>query len=189
MTARCPWPAHDADLRRLWDTGMSARLIGIEVTALSGSETPVSKNSVVGRAHRLGLLGRPSPIVTHKTHVSRAVLRLIAADAKAAQALGRQWSATNEVSAFAPIVSTEPERRNTPHVSANVVAAVGRAHSYLAPTVTSNRHCLFPLWGNERPGRNPLFCKAARQIGKPYCCEHAKIAYRSERDERFENAA
>ena len=43
-----------AELRRLWDTGKSASEIG----KILG----VSKNSVVGKAHRLKLTARPSPI-------------------------------------------------------------------------------------------------------------------------------
>ena len=42
------------ELTRLWDTGRSASEIG----KILG----VSKNSVVGKAHRLKLKGRPSPI-------------------------------------------------------------------------------------------------------------------------------
>ena len=44
-----------ARLTEMWRAGLRARLIG---AALG-----VSKNSVVGKAHRLRLLGRPSPIV------------------------------------------------------------------------------------------------------------------------------
>ena len=43
-----------AELQRLWDTGKSASEIG----KILG----VSKNSVVGKAHRLKLTARPSPI-------------------------------------------------------------------------------------------------------------------------------
>jgi len=50
-----PWPARDEELRAHWATGLSARLIG---EAMS-----ISKNAVVGRAHRIGLVSRPSPII------------------------------------------------------------------------------------------------------------------------------
>lgn len=184
-----PWPRHDDDLRRLWATGMSARLIGLEISALFGGEIPITKNSVVGRSHRLGLTGRPSPIVPHKSHCSRAVLRQIAADAKAAQATQRSWVANNEVSAFAPVVSIERTNVDTAPRIANVVSGVGRAYSYLAPVLTETRRCCFPLWGNERPGKEPLFCKAAQQVGKPYCVEHARRCYRNDRDVGLEDAA
>ena len=49
-----PWPTHDAKLRKLWTEGHST----VEI----GRRMGLSKNAVVGRAHRLGLPGRGSPI-------------------------------------------------------------------------------------------------------------------------------
>ena len=43
-----------AELERLWATGAT--------TAEIGRRLEISKNAVVGKAHRLGLPGRPSPI-------------------------------------------------------------------------------------------------------------------------------
>lgn len=43
-----------AELARLWDEGLT--------TGEIGKKLGVSKNAVVGKAHRLGLEGRPSPI-------------------------------------------------------------------------------------------------------------------------------
>lgn len=43
-----------ADVQRLWATGLS--------TAKIGAELGITKGSVIGIAHRLGLPGRPSPI-------------------------------------------------------------------------------------------------------------------------------
>ncbi len=42
-------------LTELWHQGVSAGLIG--------KKLDVSKNAVVGKAHRMGLAGRPSPII------------------------------------------------------------------------------------------------------------------------------
>jgi len=43
-----------ADLEKFWNKGLT--------TAEIGKKLDVSKNAVVGKAHRLGLQGRPSPI-------------------------------------------------------------------------------------------------------------------------------
>ena len=59
-------PERDAQLRDLWEDGMTTPLIG---EALG-----VSKNSVIGRAHRLGLpLRRASPgtFPNHRKHVRK----------------------------------------------------------------------------------------------------------------------
>lgn len=42
------------DLRTMWKQGLT--------TAEIGKKLGVSKNSIVGKVHRLGLSGRPSPI-------------------------------------------------------------------------------------------------------------------------------
>jgi hypothetical protein len=52
-------PNLEAQLRQLWTEGLSALLIA---EALSERRAPVTKNMVVGKAHRLKLPGRPNPI-------------------------------------------------------------------------------------------------------------------------------
>lgn len=53
-------PFWDADreqqLRKLWETGMSCRNIAEQIGA--------NRNMVIGKAHRLGLPGRASPLIT-----------------------------------------------------------------------------------------------------------------------------
>ncbi len=44
-------------LRTLWSQGMTANDISV---ALGGT---ISRNAVIGKAHRMGLSGRPSPII------------------------------------------------------------------------------------------------------------------------------
>lgn len=55
---------HDETLTKLWNEGLSATTIG--------QVLGVSKNAVVGRAHRIKLPGRPSPIKPAKTAAEQA---------------------------------------------------------------------------------------------------------------------
>jgi len=52
-------------LRRLWEQGMTASQIADE---LGG----VSRNAVIGKAHRLGLQSRPSPVKANDAHAAPA---------------------------------------------------------------------------------------------------------------------
>ena len=56
-------PERITELKRLWVTGAS--------TAEIGRQLDVSKNAVVGKVHRLGLPGRPSPIRREARTVAR----------------------------------------------------------------------------------------------------------------------
>ena len=56
---RLPWqtewtPARIEELRAFWDEGLATNEIGWRMG--------ISKNAVIGKVHRLGLEGRPSPI-------------------------------------------------------------------------------------------------------------------------------
>lgn|SRR5208282_4359663 len=57
------WKAAEPLLRRLWAEGVSTKQIGLAIG--------VTKNAVVGRAHRLRLGARPSPIRKDGVHRPR----------------------------------------------------------------------------------------------------------------------
>jgi GcrA cell cycle regulator len=57
---------HEAELRRRWEAGetaaeIAAALPGLPATANKPAR-PVTRDMVIGKAHRLGLEARPSPI-------------------------------------------------------------------------------------------------------------------------------
>jgi len=94
------------NLSQLWDEGHS--------TAEIGRRLGISKNAVVGKAHRLALTPRPSPL-------------------------------------------KRPPVRQTP------VAAVGSGSC---------------SWPSGHPGEKDFgFCGKRPMAGKPYCAEHAAMAY------------
>lgn len=107
------------ELKSLWSEGLT--------TGEIGKRLGVSKNAVVGKAHRLGLKGRPSPI--KRTKPSRP--------------------------AAPPPKEPEPKIRSLVDLSANT--------------------CRWPIGDPREPGFH--FCGKPTADGKPYCSEHAAIAY------------
>lgn len=133
-----------AELMRLWEAGRSASEIG----RLLG----VSKNSVVGKAHRMKLKARPSPI---KRGASPQPRRPAAASPKpASPAQPKQAQAQARPAAPAP----------APRPSRPVARTNGKGPS-----------CLWPIGD---PGDEDFhFCGEPAVPGKPYCDEHCARAY------------
>ncbi|WP_299621390.1 GcrA family cell cycle regulator [Pelagibius sp.] len=137
-----------AELMRLWEAGRSASEIG----RLLG----VSKNSVVGKAHRMKLAARPSPI---KRGGRSATPRRPAAT-PAPKPILRADTQPKIKKIIAPAPAAAPERRPAP--------AVRRASG-------KGPNCLWPIGD---PGDADFhFCGAPAVPGKPYCAEHCARAY------------
>jgi GcrA cell cycle regulator len=148
-----------ARLRTLWDEGHS--------TAEIGRRLGITKNAVVGKAHRLALPARPSPI------------RRTAGEGRSApRAAPRRASATTlpSLAVTAPVARPEPAR--SPPALRAVQAAPRPAGRISA--------CCWPIGEPGTPSFR--FCSDAAVGGKPYCAEHNAVAYVRVRDRR-EDAA
>jgi GcrA cell cycle regulator len=149
-------------LKALWAEGHS--------TAEIGRRMGISKNAVVGKAHRLSLPARPSPIrrdaMPRPTPVPRAPRPVPAA--------------------LPRLVATPAARPALPAPRPPVpVAPVMRAFPPARPRV-GTRSCCWPI---GEPGTAGFrFCEGDPMAGKPYCSEHAALAYVKPRDRR-EDAA
>lgn len=141
------------ELRRLWGQGQTASRIA---DLLGG----VTRNAVIGKAHRLGLRGRPSPI---RRDESGAVIR----PAPAAR-----------VSVPAP----QPAKAELPPMEASRESA----HSVPLPPAPAPSHpktagaggmrsCSWPVGDPKQPGFH--FCGAEAVPGRPYCTTHCGMAY------------
>lgn len=157
MMANHDWtPENIADLRVHWSSGLS--------TAEIGRRMGISKNAVVGKAHRMRLPAREAPANIAKQR-SRAVVARPAARARQELPCSVQRAASP--SGVSPAVerqaSSRPER-NLPGAGADV-----------APRrVFSDKTCQF-LHGETRGEYR--FCEApvvARDNGaaSPFCAEH-----------------
>ena len=153
-------------LRGLWADGLS--------TAEIGRRLGVSKNAVVGKAHRLDLPARPSPIRRggpSSGQPRRSVSRTV----------GPTLPPLSSAQPLAALAHTTivPVRPRPAPVPVRVAAPAPRPYGRLVA-------CCWPI--GEPGTREFHFCDAESMPGKPYCVEHAALAYVKVRDRR-EDAA
>jgi len=166
-------------LRALWAEGLS--------TAEIGRRMGISKNAVVGKAHRLNLPARPSPIRRGgESARSRPVVRRVTGPTLPPLAT----ASLPPINASAPIpAAPRPAAVQAPVSNANTVAPMPALRPVATPATRGARFnpCCWPL---GEPGTAGFrFCDEASLTGKPYCAEHAQIAYVKVRDKRDEAAA
>jgi GcrA cell cycle regulator len=156
-----PWTdIAQARLRNLWDEGLS--------TAEIGRRLNISKNSVIGKAHRLDLPKRPSPIRYGEGGQRQ---RVSAPPPPRSPAPPPTTVGPPQTSS---VHDPKPEARVSvptiaPKVLPGTVAASVRMPSY---RVTE---CCWPIGEPGTP--NFRFCDGPALPGKPYCAAHARLAY------------
>jgi GcrA cell cycle regulator len=169
------------NLRDLWTQGHSTAEIGRRLGA--------SKNAIVGKAHRLDLDARPSPI--RREPVKPVTERPAAYPRAAGPTLPPLASATVHAVALSnvqvlrspPVIGPRPVIVPPPVVPPSPRAVMPSAP---AQPRRSTPSCCWPI---GEPGTKTFrFCDDASVAGKPYCDEHAKLAYVKLRD-RKEDAA
>ncbi|OUI88730.1 GcrA cell cycle regulator [Acetobacter sp. DmW_043] len=187
-------------LKELWTEGLS--------TAEIGRRLSITKNAVVGKAHRLGLPARPSPIrrsekkpvsasaddsTADKTKTAKAAEPAAAQPRPEPKAAPRpaatEPKAPKEIKpapVAAPVQVAAPKAvKPEPVQRAPVRPATKPALSRIPDPDTKKRRgpsCCWPIGDPGTPGFH--FCGATPLPGKPYCGEHAQIAYVKLRDRR-----
>ena len=181
-------------LRSLWQEGLS--------TAEIGRRMQITKNAVVGKAHRLTLPPRPSPIrksLERPGHILAPAPipvqrpRLIPAPRTGSDAAASPPPAQPVVAAS----DGAPPRRSLSVVGVTPPAAVRHATGGPAPSAEAappalrtvaaapRRRGLTCCWPLGDPGTKGFhFCGGEPITGKPYCAEHAALAYVRIRDRR-----
>jgi GcrA cell cycle regulator len=140
-----------AKLRTLWAEGLS--------TAEIGRRLNISKNAVVGKAHRLNLPPRPSPIRRGDGATPRPM---------------------------APRRTLGP---TLPPLAASLAAPPPPALRPITSPPKNSLRATPCCWPIGEPGKPSFhFCNAGSVPGKPYCEDHAAVAYVRVRDRR-EDAA
>jgi len=154
-------PNLDARLEILWSEGFSTRKIA-EILAAE-YRLNFTKNSIVGRVHRLKLQPRSNPIarVTQPPILGPLTLE--------------QWQRKHRSRSIpTPSLVTLPVLKSLePSKSAGPPGPAPKP----APTWTlqPSRPCCWPLGEPKQPGFR--YCDAPSIAGKSYCPEHHKVAY------------
>jgi len=141
-----------AQLAQLWN---EKRVGGqpLYSTADIAMQMGMTKNAIIGKAHRLGLPPRPSPI--------RA-----SGSGEKPRREPRQIPKLPPLPSLAGVVAEPPKLPPAPRVPRPVPR----------PAPTDPKHpCCWPIGEPGKPGFR--FCGAPSLVGKPYCEEHAKRAY------------
>lgn len=174
------------DLRVMWKQGMT--------TAEIGKKLGVSKNSIVGKVHRLGLSGRPSPI---KKKESSDAAEVTAAPKEkstnsekevAKKTVERENDKPQVSKTVAPAADKKAEKLETekqepakitpkeePEVKECFKSDMEKSAKAVSLMELDNHTCRWPL--GDPKDENFRFCGKKVRIGQTYCEEHAAIAY------------
>lgn len=168
------------DLKIMWKQGLT--------TGEIGKRLGVSKNSIVGKVHRLQLDARPSPIKkkdeTPETKVSEQVSaqKNDNAPATADETPKETTKAKAVAKVTAPVVeeknvsapakqAKEPAKAFTPKPATPAKSYNGNAKL----TDLDNHTCRWPI--GDPKDENFHFCGRKIRMGQTYCEEHAALAY------------
>lgn len=186
-----PWPHRDNELRAHWDAGSSTGEIGRRMN--------LTKNAIVGRAHRLDLPARPSPIKGRRPP-----------DAPRPVYLPRLPPPTLSTLIEEQAVPPPQDVPETPEpIAARIRGHIGRKPlegaaglavarelaeappveipkqslvDILRPTpvpLSSKMGCQFITNEKDGPGWTPIFCDTPRRDGSSYCSDHHKLCHTS----------
>jgi GcrA cell cycle regulator len=148
-------------LRKLWIENCSASRIAAE---LGG----VSRSAVIGKIHRLGLSGRDQPISSPKRQCKPRPTR----------SERRPWRPASIGNAA---LKAEPEMLGMPE--AQPLPCVVPISKRLTVEKLTERTCKWPI-GDPRE-EDFHFCGHASLKDPPYCVYHARLAYRSAKNDTF----
>jgi GcrA cell cycle regulator len=150
-------------LKKLWSDGLSA-------SQIAGELGGISRNSVIGKVHRLGLSGRaksPSSSVPRqrKPRPHAHMIRISRASVRGNTALA-------QMHAFE--IDAEPE----PALIENIIPIAQRC-SILE---LNDSKCRWPV--GDPSSADFFFCGGKTMEGLPYCGGHSRLAYQPAADRR-----
>lgn len=154
-------------LKKMWKEGKSAA----DIAKFLGKG--VTRNAVIGKAHRMGLSGRPSPIkkppapTKKEKTVSKKIVTIPVSSSK--KHTGKD-AVVNALKANAAIAREAEELKKIEKELPQIGGGV-------ALIDLSERMCKWPI-GDPREA-DFSFCGRGIRQGTPYCPEHAAMAYQT----------
>ena len=152
-------------LKKMWKEGKSAA----EIAKTLGKS--VTRNAVIGKAHRMGLSGRPSPIKKPPTVKKEAIKKssVVAPSVK----LGRNNLKPSAKAGGKNDVSAAKDAEEPVRFEKEAIPPGGG----VALIDLTERMCKWPI-GDPRDD-DFTFCGRSIRIGTPYCADHASMAYQT----------
>ena len=151
-------------LKKMWKEGKSAA----EIAKTLGKG--VTRNAVIGKAHRMGLSGRPSPIkkpAPPKKDTAKVAPKPVAAAPKAPPKKAAAAPTTNKV---------QPPSREAEELK-KMEREAPRIGGGIALIDLTERMCKWPI--GDPKDADFSFCGLGIRPGTPYCPEHAAMAYQA----------
>ena len=169
-----------ADLKQMWEDGLTTGEIGKRIG--------VSKNSIVGKVHRLGLSGRPSPI-KKKIPVEAIITEtLISSDVKEEAIKAPKIEVITPKEELAPKVApkkavvkksstTSKTKSSDTIISHQEIFKETKkpANGKFTVADLDNHTCRWPI--GDPKDDDFHFCGKETRFGNTYCDEHSAIAF------------
>lgn len=149
-------------LRKLWEKGLTASQIAEQL----GDN--ISRNAVIGKAHRLGLKSRPSPVKPGENGNDAPQVATPVVESRAATPA--EPIAESHKSVVAAAAASAPTRTATP--------TAGSKSDKTTLLDLSDKVCKWPIGHPGEPDFH--FCGKPAQPGFPYCGEHCAVAYQAQ---------
>jgi GcrA cell cycle regulator len=162
----------------MWQAGKSAS----EIAEKLGG---VTRNAVIGKAHRLGLSGRPSPIkkIVKKTTSALPPKKAVPSAPLPKASSAQKTSVPTKQMAPAPKIMPKLPA-NAPGKPAEIVPLAALANmtsrkdgKLVSILELTEKICRWPVGDPKEPGFG--YCGAEAYPNHPYCAEHVAIAFQA----------